>query len=748
MINEFRDIDNLSPGDFEIFVRDTLIDSGWSDATITKVGTEFRHGDGGVDIYAYKNKIKFAIEVKQRSLHTPVTVEALNQLVSGAKLSNVKNMILVTNSRFTSEVQARALRMGVELIDRDGLKDLFEKKPPEIARNMEQRDYQESVINDCINKYDLGKNKILIEMATGLGKTYTAALIIKEIIKKSDRKIRVLFLAHQIEILQQSATSFKNVFGIGNYSFSGCFAGSNPENTDFIFATFDTLYSKMEFLSKFHFDIIIVDEAHHTPAKTYAEVVNYFSPKLLIGLSATPNRMDNKDVFTFFGGAEGHIGKYTLSWALKHEYLAFPKYIVLLDDIDQSRLDQLGNGLSINDLDKNLFLHKKDDEVIKIIEETIQERNISNPKGIVFCQSISHMHYLINYFKPGTATLVHSQMKDFERRENIRNFRESGYQYILVCDLFNEGIDIPETNLLIFMRYTGSRTIWLQQLGRGLRKTKNKEFVYVLDFVGSLERLSEIQELVKSIEQTPLEPKNIDQSGDKRIVHDSSISVTYHQSAAQVLKLVEELEYRLKSREQLIDKLRRYAETNKSIPNITELESALDDITCDQIATHFDSYYRFIEIAEPALLNEINFKKICIDYINTFFKMHGIPPSYRAISLDSKHNGLIMYSESDIRQILGEESHIVEFIDVLEEPRDSNSTMHLDKPQQVIAQNDDETIKNRILEKYKLKISNIQDMNKLSESERNEIRKEFHSLFIFMNILKRYRENADKKQEN
>jgi superfamily II DNA or RNA helicase len=744
MINEFRDIDNLSSGDFEIFVKDILLDSGWSDATITQVGTEFRHGDGGVDIYAYKNKRKFAIEVKQRSIHTHVSVDALNQLVSGAKLANVKHMILVTNSYFTSEVQARALRMGVELIDRDGLKDLFEKKPTEIARDIKPRVYQESIINDCINKFDLGKNKILIEMATGLGKTYTAALIIKEVIKKSDRKIKVLFLAHQIEILQQSVTSFKNVFGIGNYSFSGCFAGSNPEDTDFIFASFDTLYTKMEFLSKFHFDIIIVDEAHHTPAKTYAEVVNYFSPKLLIGLSATPNRMDNKDVFAFFGGSEGHIGKYTLSWALKHEYLAFPKYIVLLDDIDQSRLDQLGSGLSISDLDKNLFLHKKDDEVIKIIEETIQEKNITNPKGIIFCQSIAHMHYLINYFKPGTATLVHSQMKDFERRENIRNFRESGYQYILVCDLFNEGIDIPETNLLIFMRYTGSRTIWLQQLGRGLRKTKNKEFVYVLDFVGSLERLSEIQELVESIEKIPLEPENIEQTEEKRIVHDSSISVTYHQSAAQVLKLIEELEYRLKSREQLIDKLRRYAETTKSIPNITELENALDDVTCDQIATHFDSYYRFIEIAEPALLNDINFKKICIDYINTFYKMHQIPPSFRAISLDSKHNGLIMYSEFDIRQILGDESKIVEFIDVSEKPRDDYSTIDIHKPQQFINQNDNETIKNNILEKYKSKIANIQDINRLSESERNEIRSKFHSLFVFMNTLKRYRENADK----
>lgn len=128
MIREFRDIDNLTPGDFEIFVKDILLASGWSDATITKVGGEFSHGDGGVDIFAYKNKRKFAIEVKKRSIETPVSVDALYQITGGAKLANVKNMILVTNSYFTTEVQARALRMGVELIDRDGLKNLYEKK--------------------------------------------------------------------------------------------------------------------------------------------------------------------------------------------------------------------------------------------------------------------------------------------------------------------------------------------------------------------------------------------------------------------------------------------------------------------------------------------------------------------------------------------------------------------------------------------------------------------------------------------
>ncbi len=127
MITEFKNIDNLSPSDFEIFVRDIFLAAGWSEAVITKVGKEYRYGDGGVDIFAYKRKRKFAIEVKQRNISSTVDVKALNQLVTGAKLANTNRMILVTNSYFTSEVTIRALRLGVELFDRDELQNLKDR---------------------------------------------------------------------------------------------------------------------------------------------------------------------------------------------------------------------------------------------------------------------------------------------------------------------------------------------------------------------------------------------------------------------------------------------------------------------------------------------------------------------------------------------------------------------------------------------------------------------------------------------
>ncbi|MFZ3000929.1 MAG: DEAD/DEAH box helicase family protein [Undibacterium umbellatum] len=596
MIKEFKDVDNLSPSDFEIFVRDVFLSAGWVDAEITKIGKEYRYGDGGVDIFAYKNKRKFAIEVKQRDIHANVDIKALNQLVAGAKLANVTYMILVTNSYFTSEVKTRALRLGVELFDRDGLQDLYIQKHSEIGREIRPRFYQQIIIDEAIANFQTGKKKLLIEMATGLGKTYTAAHLIKKLLMNSKTRPRVLFLAHQIEILLQSVTSFKNVLGISSYNYSACFAGVSPENTDFVFATFDTLHSKLSELKRESFSFVIVDEAHHAPAKTYADVITHFSPELLIGLTATPFREDNRDVINFFGGDDCHIGRYDLTWGLRNKYLAFPKYEVLLNDIDESKIAQLQLGLEIKDLDKNLFLHKKDEEVVRIIEKTVEDKNINNVKGIVFCRNINHMRHLLNFFELGTATCVHSHMKENERRDNIRNFREGDYKYILVCDLFNEGIDIPETNLLVFMRFTGSRRIWLQQLGRGLRKTKTKNFINVLDFVGSLERVYEIKQLETEIKNKSFDRKaqtNSETEDDESIydvLHDSSIEVSFSKSAADVLRLIEEYKLKLGFRDILLDKIRKYYEKTGKIPCIEMLEVSLMEVSLNEISTCFDSY--------------------------------------------------------------------------------------------------------------------------------------------------------------
>ncbi|NOR68098.1 MAG: DEAD/DEAH box helicase [Methylomarinum sp.] len=743
VISDFKIIDTLSSDDFETFVRDVFVSAGWTDAVITEVGKEYKHGDGGVDIFAYKNKRKFAIEVKQRQAGSTVDVKALNQLVTGAKLANVTNMVLVTNSYFTSEVRVRALRLGVELIDRDGLQNLWVEKHSEIGREIKPRVYQESVITESINHFEAGKTRLLIEMATGLGKTYTVAILVKRILQRQSKNLRVLFLAHQVEILLQSVTAFKNVFGIGTYTFSACFDGSKPENTDFVFGSFDTLYTKIETLSNELFDIVIVDEAHHVPARTYSAVVTYFQPRYLLGLTATPYRQDNKDVLAFFGGSEGHVGKYDLAWALRHNKLAFPKYLVLLDDLDQSRIDQLEQGLSINDLDKQLFLHKKDEEVVRIIEKTIRDKKIDNPKGIVFCRSIAHMKYLIQFFPIGSATLVHSKMLDHQRRQNIRDFRESEYRFILVCDLFNEGIDIPETNILIFMRYTGSQTIWLQQLGRGLRKTANKEYVYVLDFVGSLERLNEVQKLKRSIEKIPIDKDNWEQPPKdlkSKNIHDTSLEVIYNQSAAQVLKLIEELKYRLNTRTQAIESLRLYYEMNGEIPAFELIQNLLDEISPDQIATHFNSYMGYIKATLPELILPDIFYKRCQEYYSDYHGQHGVYPSVKAVSSASKINNLLLYSEQEVYSLL---KNILQTSELKGAFVKAINTLDIEKEDKVNDKNDTAKEESELLNKHSQLIFSPSDIQGLSKEDRVEIKNIFRSEFYFLKVLKEYRNQVN-----
>ncbi|WP_440464786.1 DEAD/DEAH box helicase family protein [Psychrobacter sp. ASPA161_6] len=729
MINEFKDIDSLSPTDFEIFIRDLFVASGWTDAVITEVGKEFKYGDGGVDIFAYKGKRKFAIEVKQRNLKATVDVKALNQLVTGAKLANVTNKILVTNSYFTSEVKVRALRLGVELIDRDELQNLWVVKHSEIGRDIKPRKYQQSVIDEALTQYENGKSKLLIEMATGLGKTYTVAHIIKRLIQQNGRIPRVLFLAHQVEILLQSVTAFKNVLGIGNYSFSACISGSHPEDTDFVFASFDTLYGQIAQLHKKSFDFVIVDEAHHTPARTYSEVVTNFKPRLLIGLTATPYRADNKDVIRFFGGDEGHIGKFDLVWALKHRKLAFPKYLVLLDDLDQDKIDQLDSGLSIADLDKRLFLHKKDQEVVRIIERTVAEQEIENIKGIIFCRSIRHMNHLIGFFELGTATLVHSKMSDQERRENIRNFREGEYKYILVCDLFNEGIDIPETNVLIFMRYTGSRTIWLQQLGRGLRKTPNKEYVHVLDFVGSLERLNEVKELSRAVRNMPVDRESLidDVEGlsTQDVFHDGSLEVKYSTEAAKVLELIENMNLQLNSREILLKKLRSYFQVNGNIPFIFDLDKVLMDVSLDQISTHFGSYYNFLYAALDNNFDTEPMTKKISDFVNSYFQQYKLVPSLRAISHHFMESQLYEFTEKEVQILLPSFNEIIEDLQV-----GSSDSSRVSERAEII------TTECVLIDSLKMKIFSRSDIKKLSMSEQEEIKNKYRSISVFLKKLK------------
>ncbi|WP_053227936.1 DEAD/DEAH box helicase family protein [Spirochaeta cellobiosiphila] len=726
-ITSFADIDSLSPNDFESFVKDVFEKSGWSDAYITKVGVDFSHGDGGVDIIAYKRKRKFGIEVKQRSIKNIVGVKALNQAVTGAKLYNAEQVVLVTNSYFSSEVVQRALTLGVELVDRDNLQDMWIKKSSEIGRSdIKPRLYQKAVIDDCIEHTENGATKLLIEMATGLGKTYTSALLIKEILNIYPYK-KILFLVHQLEIMNQSYIAYKNVFGIGNYSYAASVGGQLSNfSEDFSFGVVNSIYTNLPKLQKNLFDIIVIDEAHHAPANMYTQVLHYLSPKLLIGMTATPFREDGKDVFHVFGGFDGHIGKYDLVWALKNRRLAFPKYVVMLNDLNEKEISKIEKGLSLEDLDKKFFLNKKDDEVIRLIEEAVEQENIENPKAIVFCQSIEHINHLVPFFKPGTATYVHSKMASEQRRSNIRNFREHEFRYILVCDLFNEGIDIPETNILVFLRNTKSRRIWLQQLGRGLRKTPNKEYVHVFDFVGSLERINEINRLQNDLGGIKKKVESYDL--DDEIIINDFIEVKYSKNAVQVLTLLEEQKWKLLPVIRAREILENYYTVNNSIPTPEKMCEELKDISTDQINTHFGSYWGYITAVFGK--NEsiyCDLKKRYEECCRKFKRVNTIPKPLDII-VDTRVEGLDIFDLKNIKDFSFLESDTFKQNDTTLEIENKNGSMR---------QEDENSFFLEIMNVFK----DFKDLNKLTEEQLSYIDAEFTSRFNFLNEYKKWGES-------
>ena len=330
-------------------------------------------------------------------------------------------------------------------------------------------------------------------------------------------------------------------------------------------------------------------------------------------------------------------------------------------------------------------------------------------------------------------------MSDSQRWQNIRDFREGNYRYILVRDLFNEGIDIPETNLLVFMRYTGSHTIWLQQLGRGLRKTLNKDYVHVLDFVGSLERLNEVHQLSKRVNCIPIEKENWEPReprNKKENIHDSSLEVSYSQSAAQVLQLIEELQYRLKSRAQLIEVLRMYYEDNNRIPELNEIEDVLTEVAADQIATHFDSYFGYLEAALAGQYDQGEFRALCLNYAQHYYQQNHICPSFRAISLSNQHNGLLACSEAEVRFLLGNESELENLLSensIRSSQQSIPASIKAAHPINVKAASIDE--ESLFVVKYMDIINTRQDLLKLSAEDRAEIKRVFTSEFRFLNCL-------------
>lgn len=335
---------------------------------------------------------------------------------------------------------------------------------------------QQEAMNAIAELRGKGKNKALLIAATGTGKTY---LSIFDVIQSGAKK--VLYIAHRDMILEKSEKSFRTL--IQNIS-TGFLKGSQKDlSADFIFASIFTLAKdeNLRLFSPEHFDYIIIDEVHHAGAKSYQKVINYFKPKFLLGLTATPERTDGFDIFSMF---ENNIPyEIRLQKALE-ENLLCPFHYYGISDITV-------NGELIDD--KSDFSKLASPERLRHIEKAIKlYKSNDNPvKGLIFCSRTEEAKTLSQKLNERgfCSTCLTGENSDSEREKTIERLESDSdpLQYIISVDIFNEGVDIPCINQIVMLRPTQSAIIFTQQLGRGLRKSSNKQFVSVIDFIGNYE---------------------------------------------------------------------------------------------------------------------------------------------------------------------------------------------------------------------------------------------------------------------
>lgn len=331
-----------------------------------------------------------------------------------------------------------------------------------------------------------GKEKALLISATGTGKTYLAAFDVRKYISNSSKPIKLLFLVHRKRILQQAEESFKNV--LGESIATGILTGDsvcNKQEVDFLFST-TSMMSKEHIYQQFkkdHFDYIIIDEVHRAGADGYLRFLSYFYPKFLLGMTATPERPDGFDIYQLFDHNIAY--EVRLNKAMEENLLCPFHYF----GITELEID----GYVIDDGDfDTIFPFLISDERVKHIIEKIQFYGYSGErvKGLIFCRNIKEADELSNLFNQrGYRTVSINSKNDVDIEESINRLEQeewnNGLDYIFTVDMFNEGIDIPEVNQIIMLRPTQSSIVFIQQLGRGLRKSNDKEYVVVIDFIGN-----------------------------------------------------------------------------------------------------------------------------------------------------------------------------------------------------------------------------------------------------------------------
>ena len=393
--------------------------------------------------------------------------------------------------------------------DKDSIVNLFEPRGAQIEALYQLKKSREE-----------GYDKGLVVAATGIGKTYLAAFDSREFNK-------VLFVAHREEILKQAYESFKNIrkdkiinsniddefsnsmsivaesnkiennlyddklnSNVEEYNMGYFMNSIKDTNKDIVFASVQSLgkkeYLKEEYFSEDYFDYIVVDEFHHAVSKNYQNIINYFKPKFLLGITATPDRMDNKDVFSICD--YNTVYEVSLKDAINKGWLVPFRYYGIYDEsVNYDNIEFKNGKYNDKQLEEALSINKRANLILN------HYKKYKSKRALGFCTSKAHAEFMAKFFNENNikACAVYSGNEgqyNEDRNIALQKLRNEELQIIFSVDMFNEGLDVKEIDLVLFLRPTQSSTIFLQQLGRGLRISKDKKYLNVLDFIGNYKK--------------------------------------------------------------------------------------------------------------------------------------------------------------------------------------------------------------------------------------------------------------------
>jgi superfamily II DNA or RNA helicase len=502
-MDSFLDERRLLLGPWQAFERDVarlLIVIGFDDVRVVG-GT----GDKGADVLGVKDGDLWVIQCKHTTTSIAQSI-AIKEVVNAAQFYGAQRMIValsrpVGDSFLLEKMRYERLGYNIDLLEPAQLLDLMEKVNDYSPLRKKLYTYQ----NDAVMRFreallDTGKAQMVL--ATGLGKTVIMAELISDLLR--DNLIpnqRVLVLAHTCELIDQLQKSFW--YQLPKYISTHRLAeGESPTYWDGItFATIQSIVNRLDSLTDF--DMILVDEAHHIGSDSYKKAINHIQPKFLGGVTATPWRGDDYDIGHLLGPPVFRMG---IAEGLQQGFLSDVDYRMLGDNLDWSFIQQLSkHKYSINQLNKRLIISIRDEEAARIIADNFRSEKCN--RGIIYSPSKIHANafaaYLRQYnFKVET---ISSDCDPKERYRLMSHFRSGKLDFVATVDLFNEGVDVPDVDCIVFMRATHSRRIFVQQLGRGLRLSPNKKRVLVLDFVTDIRRVAEIVDLDKAVRGCSIE---------------------------------------------------------------------------------------------------------------------------------------------------------------------------------------------------------------------------------------------------